>query len=105
MNIDYPIFTERKSQFQNFVQLMANRIMQGEARYGSPRRYKNYLKRVKLEIAKYEETGNMENLINAANYLHLESCEPWNKKFHFDNTVDSATRGKVGRNEHHQTVR
>ncbi len=93
--VEFPIYIENKSRFHDFVQKMAYRAVQGRLRYGPPNRRKRYLKRLKKEIKAYEETGNMEHLINAAVYCHLETCEPENRKFHFDNTVESATRGKI----------
>jgi len=39
--------------------------------------------------------SNAEHLINIANYAHLECYAPEHKRFHFDNTVDSATRKRV----------
>lgn len=48
-----------------------------------------------LELKAYKKTGNEEHLLNIANYCHLESFAPENKKFHYDNTVDSVTRKRV----------
>lgn len=73
---------------------MANRLMQGQCRYGEPKASQNYFTRLMMETKAYKRTGNQEHLINIANYCVLESIAPENKKFHFDNTVDSATRGK-----------
>jgi hypothetical protein len=84
-----------EKKFQEFVQKQANRLMQGFCRYGGPDKRQKYLTRLKLEVKAYERTGNAEHLINIANYAHLEEFAPENKKFHFDNTVDSVTRGKI----------
>jgi len=51
--------------------------------------------RMKLEVTAYRKSGNREHLLNIANYAWLESQAPENPKFHWDNTVDSVTRGKV----------
>jgi len=85
--------TERA--FKEFVQGMANRIAQGHARYGHPDKRKRYMTRAKMELAAYVKTGNVEHLINTANYCFLEQLEPENKKFHHDSFVDSVTRGRV----------
>jgi hypothetical protein len=81
-------------QVQQFLQHLANRIMQGHCRYGSPNKAKRYMRRLELELKEYKITGNNEHLLNVAVYCWLESMAPENKRFHFDASVDSATRGK-----------
>ena len=83
------------SNFIEFVQQQANRLAQGQARYGTPEKSKRYMTRLGLELKAYRRTGNRELLLNIANYSWLESVAPENKKFHWDNTAESATRGKV----------
>jgi hypothetical protein len=78
--------------FFTFLQLTANRIAVGHLRYGPPNRRKKYMTRLKLELEAYENTGNMEHLLNISNYAFLESEAPQNHKFHFDPNVDSVTR-------------
>lgn len=84
-----------KEPFKNFTQKQANRLMQGDARYGPPNKDKKYFTRLTLEVKAYKKTGNAEHLINIANYCILEYIAPEHLKFHFDATVDSVTRGKV----------
>lgn len=84
-----------RKKVQDFFQKMANRLMQGHARYGSPVSSQNYMTRLIMEVKHYKRNGNMEQLINIANYAWLESQAPENPKFHFDSTVDSVTRGKL----------
>jgi hypothetical protein len=79
--------------FLVYLNRQAARWFQGNCRYGTPRRSKRYLSRLKAEIAAYESTGNAEHLFNASNYAYLESRAPENRKYHFDPTVESATRG------------
>lgn len=81
---------------QEFFQKMSNRLIMGHVRYGSPKVEQKYMTRLGMEFKAYKKTGNMEQLINIANYCILESLAPENKKFCFDNTVDSVTRGKLG---------
>lgn len=80
---------------RDFMQKMCNRLIQGEVRYGPPRKEQNYMTRMIMEVKAYKRQGNMEQLINIANYAVLESITPENKKFHFDSTVESVTRGKI----------
>lgn len=79
-------------EWKCFLQLMTNRKQVGGLRYGPPAKKQKYLSRMKKELAAYEKTGNMEQLLNIAVYCFLESEAPENRKFHFDNTVDSVTR-------------
>lgn len=81
-----------KKPFKDFSQRMANRLMQGDARYGAPRKDKNYMTRLIMEVKAYRKSGNQEHLINVANYCVLETIAPEHPKFHFDNTVESVTR-------------
>ena len=84
-----------KELFCEFVNMMSKRIMQGHPRYGPPNKEKKYIKRLRLELKAYRLTGNMEHLVNAANYAWLESVAPSNRKFHHNSYVDSVTRGRV----------
>lgn len=79
--------------YLSYLNMQAARWFQGNCRYGHPRRSKRYLSRMKAEIAEYERTGNAEHLLNISNYAYLESFRPENQKYHFDPTVESATRG------------
>ena len=93
------LFTQRESikrgLFNKFIQWMANRLIVGEAQYGPGAKQAKYLTRLKLELKAYDENGNMEHLINIANYCILESCFPEHENHHHDPNVDSVTRGKV----------
>lgn len=81
-------------RLQDFAQKMANRLIQGQVRYGKPRVEANYLTRLTREVVAYRHTGNAEHLINVANYAWLETQAPEHAKFHFDSSVGSVTRGK-----------
>lgn len=86
---------EEHENLHNFAQSIINRYAFGHARYGSPRKEKQYLTRMGLERAAYRKTGNREHLYNIAVYCLLEAIAPENEKHHFDPTVGSVTRGKV----------
>ena len=79
-------------EFNFFLQLMTNRLAVGHLRYGRAQRSQHYLTRLKKELKTYIKEGNMEQLINIANYCFLESIAPENGKFHFDPYRKSATR-------------
>jgi len=85
----------QRDTFIAFTQRMANRIMQGEARYGAAAASQCYLRRLKLELRAYVRSGNAEHLFNVANYAYLECEWPEHKHAHLDRGAESATRGKV----------
>ena len=78
--------------FSRFLQQMTNRRGVGYLRYGLVRHRQGYMSRLEKELAVYKCTGNREQLLNIAVYAFLESYAPENSKYHFDNTVKSATR-------------
>lgn len=82
--------------FQQYCQRMANRIMQGHARYGEPKQGLQWIERAELELKAYKRTGNAEHLFNLSNYGFLEYLAPEHPKFHEDGSVGSVTRGAKG---------
>lgn len=95
-NLEDKLPPKESIEFQWFLQLMQNRRLVGGMRYGPINYRKKYMTRLKKEFKAYQETGNAEQLINIAVYAFLEFYAPENKKFHFDNKVDSVTRGEMG---------
>jgi len=87
--------TSVPSMFKYFAQHMVNHLCVGYYRYGPPDKAKKYMTRMEIEVKEYRRTGNAEHLYNIANYASLEYYAPENKNFHLDNTVGSATRGKI----------
>ena len=85
-------------KFIEFAQQQANRLGFGYPRYEAatrgPSKENKYMTRMELEVRAYRRTGNREHLLNAANYAWLESRAPENKKHHWNDKVDSATRGR-----------
>lgn len=84
-----------KRDFQQFLNAMSKRILQGRSRYGKPWARKKYHTRLKLEVQAYDRTGNIEHLYNIANYCFLESIEPEHPKSGLNAFVGSVTRGRV----------
>ena len=83
---------EENVDFQFFLQLMMNRRSVGFLRYGPINYKQKYLTRLIKELEAYKKTGNAEQLVNIAVYCFLEWYAPENKKYHFDNSVESVTR-------------
>jgi hypothetical protein len=85
---------DKARAFALFAQRMANRLIVGIFRYdkGRPLRQAKYHTRLKAEVKAYGETGNLENLVNAANYCFLESVAPENKRAHWKAEHVSVTR-------------
>ena len=79
--------TEWSSYFES---LMRNRLIMGALRYGRLGTHKP-LARTEAMISKvkgYEETGNLEYLVDVANYALIEFVEGQHPKKHFHATDD-----------------
>jgi hypothetical protein len=82
-------------EYKFFLQAMANRRVVGGIRYGDkPKSKQKYMTRLGKELKAYRATGNVEHLINIANYAFLESVAPEHKHQHWDASVESVTRKK-----------
>ena len=79
-------------RFVSFLQQLANRWIQGHARWGAPHAGRLYLTRLAAELAQYRKTGNTEHLLNVAVYCHLEMEFPEHPRSHLDTSAESATR-------------
>ena len=69
-----------------FTKLMNNRMIIGFFRYGNKntrKSYYDYISSAKRRIVKYEETGNLECLVDAANILRMEFDTPQHPNAHF----------------------
>jgi hypothetical protein len=82
------LMERRHKAFVNFVQMMANRLMVGFYRYGDVKHQKdyrryNYFLRAQKALQHYDDTGNTEFLVDAANYCWLEFCVPSHPKAFF----------------------
>ena len=76
-----------------FVQKMKNRVVVSHYKYGDLkktkqdiRQYRDELKNAKYRIKRYEETGNTEYLVDAANFLMFEFMEMHGHFLPTDNT-------------------
>ena len=76
-----------------FDELRRNRMVMGAFRYGrlsNPDKWKyNFIEGLRKKLWAYVDTGNTENLVDAANYLMLEFMQPSHPNAHFraeDNT-------------------
>jgi hypothetical protein len=74
------------SKIEGFLQRMVNRLAFGYYRYGPPDPRQDYLSRLKRAVERYEETGNLEFLVDAANYCLLETAMPLHPNAHFKST-------------------
>ena len=86
-DLDELIITETN---ERFIQLMKNRLVMDAFRYGRMKdkekgEYK-LLESLKRKVSMYQQTGNLEYLVDASNYLLLEFTFP-----HVDNPHFSAT--------------
>ncbi|MES0334759.1 MAG: hypothetical protein SFH39_00155 [Candidatus Magnetobacterium sp. LHC-1] len=86
---------------EKFDELRKNRIKVAYYNYGPAKqnfgnKLVDAIKTLKLQIKKYEETGNTEYLIDAANYSMFEFMYPQHKKAHFRATDSSESAGLSG---------
>lgn len=84
-----------------FDELRRNRVRASFYKYGSAkdnfnRRLVDALKTHDLCISKYEQTGNTEYLLDAANYLMFEYMYPQKAGAHFEATDSDGSAGIVG---------
>lgn len=71
---------------EEFVKLMKNRMATSYHKYGSwksNRATVDCLANVQARIKVYQETGNTEGLVDAANFLMMEFMIPLHPKAHF----------------------
>lgn len=84
----------RRSEWsREFIQLMRNRLLMGAFRYGllvEKRMHNKYdmIGSLKRRIEMYEETGNMEYMVDAANLCMLEFECPSHKNPSWEATDD-----------------
>lgn len=90
-----------KEYSEEFDKLRKNRVEMSFYKYGSAR--KNFgtgnvqaIPTMELCVKKYQETGNREYLMDAANYLMFEYMYPQHPKAHFHATSSEESAGIVG---------
>jgi hypothetical protein len=84
---------------ERFVQGMANRMAVSYCKYGAvadayPHKV-NALASLRARLQKYEETGNTEFLMDAANFAMIEFMHPAHEAAHFTPTDSEASPGRV----------
>ena len=91
-----------KTEFcEEFIDLMRNRMVMGFYTYGPMKtNYKgkliNCIESMKLRIKKFEETGNIEYLVDVANFAMIEFKYPQHERAHFRATDNHDSPGIVG---------
>jgi len=75
-----------------FVEMQYNRLLMGTFRYGllcaEGKPHYDSIKALKSRLAKYEEDGNIEHLIDIANFAFVEATEGIHPKKHFCSSDD-----------------
>lgn len=70
-----------------FLRMMDNRLLMGSFRYGlmaDPDKWTyDLVAGARKKLAAYEETGNLEHLVDVANYARLEFLHPSHPAVHF----------------------
>ena len=82
---------EQLAWMDKWFQYMRNRILMGRFRYGpfSNKVKYDYISAIKKKIELYEKSGNLENLVDAANYCLLELKKPTREGVYFEAQDDS----------------
>jgi len=76
---------------KKFTKLMNNRMIMGFFRYGKKKTRNanyDYIASAKRRILLYEQIGNLEYLVDAANMLRMEFDTPQNSKAYFKSIDD-----------------
>jgi hypothetical protein len=86
---------------EDFVRKMKARVFMGYHRYGESKRYKeetkyDILKTVEKHLRLYNETGNSERLVDAANYLMIEFMHPQHPNAHFKADEEEDEGKRIG---------
>lgn len=86
---------------EEFDQLRKNRVAVSYYKYGPAKEnfgghLVNALRSAEICKKKYEQTGNTEYLLDAANYLMFEYMYPASEKAHFKATDSNESAGKSG---------
>lgn len=93
-DLDELLETEWPTSIRDFIQQMRNRMLMGSFRYGrdaDPKKWRyNLLAGMRKKFLAYEETGNIEHLIDLANYCHMEFRRPSRLLAHFHAEDDHA---------------
>lgn len=82
---------EQLSWMDKWFDFMRNCILMGRFRYGpfSSKVKYDYIATIKNKIKLYEESGNLENMVDAANYCLLELKKPTRNGAYFEAQDDS----------------
>jgi hypothetical protein len=86
-------------EYWKTLQMMANRMAFSEQKYGSLE--SNYphpkvaYNNIEVRLRMYRETGNTENLLDAANFAVIEHLHPAHPKAHFLATDSDGSPGLV----------
>lgn len=81
-----------------FLDAMKARLVQGFMKYGPAKKesaFTDAIANARKRIAKYEETGNTEWLVDAANFVMFEFASPAHPNAHFRATSTEESPGIV----------
>lgn len=86
---------------EEFIRKMQARMFIGFYRYGDTKRYaesKEYdiVKTIEKYLAFYREDGNLEHIVNIANYCQIEFMYPQHPLAHFDSIEEENETKRIG---------
>lgn len=79
-----------------FIQGMVNRMLTSFHKYGhiaDAKHHVDFLASASQRVRKYQQTGNTEYLMDAANYMMAEFMHPSHEKAHYD--AESRSPGRT----------
>lgn len=86
---------------EEFIAKMQARMFVGFFRYGDTKRYAesgryDIIKTIEKYLGLYKEDGNMEHLVNMANYMMIEFMYPQHPNAHFKSIEEEDVVKRIG---------
>lgn len=99
ISFNWPGHVPSSEYNRTFMQGMLDRVAMSFSTYGKmsmayPDKV-NAIKTLKTKLAKYEETGNTEFLMDVANYAMIEFTHPGHPRAHYEPTPAKESAGRV----------
>lgn len=86
---------------EDFIQKMKARVFVGFYRYGQSKQYAetnkyDIIETIKARLRLYQDTGNKEHLVDAANFIMIEYMYPQHPNAHFESVEEEDPTKRAG---------
>lgn len=86
---------------EDFVRKMKARVFVGFHRYGQSKQYAetnqyDIIETIKARLKLYQDTGNQEHLVDAANFIMIEYMYPQHPNAHFESVAEEDPNRRAG---------